>query len=263
MTFSAAALWSICAIAALYVFLALVVTSAGQATTLDLVSRVLCESAAFISTLLLLTLLHERERPLSDVLALRRAPAVLLVLAALGGLALQGPVNLITGPIYERYPLPQDQLDFLRQLLDVKAIHQRVAAVVAAGFVGPMVEEMFFRGAIFRGLRRVNGALRTVLGISVFFALAHLEPRNFLPDFLGGLAMGYARLASGSLWPAIVMHAAFNTCSVILALATGPDTDVFTRARTWRALSLALFAVFGRIAARSEICAIARSADMT
>jgi membrane protease YdiL (CAAX protease family) len=265
MSFFAAAMWSVSAVAALDFFLALLVVSVGQSTELDLVSRVLCEAAAFMTTLLLLTMVHERERPLPDVLGLRRTPLALLVLATLFGVAFQGPVNLIAGVIYDRYPLPQDQIELLRELFDVKAVHLEVAIVVAAGLVGPVVEELLFRGGIFRGLRRRHGAATTVLGISVFFALAHREPRNFLPDLLGGLAMGYVRSVSGSLWPAILMHAAFNTTSVIFALVAGPDTDVLTR---WQnvaatAVSLGLFALFGRIAGRSDVAVQARAADTT
>jgi membrane protease YdiL (CAAX protease family) len=263
MSFVSAAIWSVCAIAALDFLLALVV-SASQSTGPDLVSRVLCEAAAFMGTLLLLTVVHEQERPLSDVLGLRRAPVVLLLLGALFGVALQGPVNFIAGVIYERYPLPQDQIDFLRQLFAVGTLKQQIALVVAGGVVGPVVEELLFRGGIFRGLRRRHGPASTLFGISFFFALAHREPRNFLPDFLGGLAMGYVRLASGSLWPALLLHAAFNTTSVILALVAGPETDVLTPAQnvTAAALSLALLAAFGRMARRSPTCAAAREADL-
>jgi uncharacterized protein len=263
MSFFTAAVWSVCAVIALDFFLAFVVAAVGDATSIDLVTRVLCEAAAFVSTLFAVTLVHERERPLRDVLALRRPPIVLLVLALLFGFALQGPVNLIAGVIYEKYPLPPEHLELLHQLFDVKALHQKVAIVVAAGLVGPVVEELLFRGGILRGLLRRHGALGTVLGISVFFALAHREPRNFLPDFMGGLAMGYVRVTTGSLWPAILLHAAFNTTSVIFAFVAGPEADVLTRTQNLVlvALSVMFLAVFGRIAGRSELCAAAREAD--
>ena len=262
MSFVAAAIWSVSAIAALDFFLVLAASASGS-SELDLVSRVLCEAAAFVSTLLLLTLVHERERPLKDVLALRRTPVALLLVAALFGVALQGPVNLIAGAIYNRYPLPQEQIELLRQLFDVRALHRKVAIVVAAGVVGPVVEELLFRGGIFRGLRRQHGAARTVIGIALFFALAHREPRNLLPDFMGGLAMGYARLTSGSLWPGIMLHAAFNTTSVIFALVAGPEANVLTRAENLVAVvaSVALLAAFARIAGQSELCAAARASD--
>jgi membrane protease YdiL (CAAX protease family) len=263
MSFVSAAMWSVCAIAAFDFIFALLLASSGTPAALDLVSRVLCEAAAFVGTLLLLTLVHERERPLSDVLALRRVPIALLAVAVLFGVALQGPINLITGVIYGRYPLPEDQIELIRELFAVKAMHQRVAIVVAAGLVGPIVEEMLFRGGILRGLLRRHGPVRAVVGIAVFFALAHREPRNFLPDFLGGVAMGYARIATGSLFPAIAVHAAFNTTSVVLALLYGPDTDVLTRHQNWvlTASCVVFSAVFLRVADKHELCVRGRADD--
>jgi membrane protease YdiL (CAAX protease family) len=263
MSFVTAAIWSVCAVAALDFFLALVMVSAGSAADLDLVSRVLCEAAAFVTTLLFLTVVHERERPLRDVLGLRRPPIVLLLLAALLGVALQGPVNIIASFIYNRYPLPPDEIELLKKLFDVGALHQKIAIVVAAGVLGPAVEEMLFRGGMYGGLLRRHGALRTVLGIALLFALAHREPRNMLPDFLGGIAMGYLRWASGSIWPAVLLHAAFNTTSVVMALVYGPETDVMTRTENLAALAgtVVLLTVFGRLAARSDRCMAARESD--
>ena len=263
MSFVTAAIWSVCAVAALDFFLALVMVSAGSVAGLDLVSRVLCEAAAFLITLFFLTVVHERERPLREVLGLRRAPTSLLLLAALLGIALQGPVNLIAGFIYDRYPLSPEEIELLKKLFDVGAIHQKIAIVVAAGVLGPVVEEMLFRGGMYSGLLRRHGALRTVLGIALLFALAHREPRNILPDFLGGMAMGYLRWASGSIWPAILLHATFNTTSVVMALVDGPETDVMTRAENLAALAgtVVLLTVFGRLAARSELCTAARVVD--
>jgi membrane protease YdiL (CAAX protease family) len=263
MSFVTAAIWSVCAVAALDVFLALVMVSAGSVDGLDIVSRVLCEAAAFVTTLFFLTVVHERERPLREVLGLRRAPIVLLITAALLGVALQGPVNIIAGFIYDRYPLPPEDVELLKKLFDVGALHQKVAIVVAAGVLGPVVEEMLFRGGMYRGLLRRHGALRTVLGIALLFALAHREPRNFLPDFLGGAAMGYLRWASGSIWPPILLHATFNTASVVMALMYGPEIDVMTRAENLAAAAgtVVLLTVFRKLAARSELCTVAREVD--
>jgi membrane protease YdiL (CAAX protease family) len=261
MSFVTAAIWSVCAIVGLD-FLLLLTISVGSSAP-DIVTGVLCEAAAFVSTLFLLTLVHEGDRPLSEVVALRRPPIVLLLLAALLGVSLQGPVNLIAGVIYDRFPLPNERIELLRQIFDVHDLPHKVAIVAAAGVVGPLVEELLFRGGIFRGVLSRNGPVRTVFGIAVFFALAHREPRDFLPDFIGGLAMGYARLLSGSLWPAVLLHAAFNTTAVLLAFAFGPEVDALTRNQNLLgcAATVLLAAIFARIASRSPLCAAARATD--
>jgi 3-hydroxy-3-methylglutaryl CoA synthase len=60
-----------------------------------------------------------------------------------------------------------------------------------------------------------------------------------------------------------LLHASFNTASVVLALLYGPETDVMSRAENLAAAAgtVALLAAYGKIAAKSERCAAARAAD--
>ena len=106
---------------------------------------------------------------------------------------------------------------------------------MAAGFIGPFVEEVFFRGGIFRGpAAHTHGAASPLLGISLL--LRRCAPRScatLCPIFLGGLAMGYVRILSGSIWPAILLHVAFNSTTVALVVRDGPDGPLSTLARTW------------------------------
>jgi membrane protease YdiL (CAAX protease family) len=131
--------------------------------------------------------------------------------------------------------------------------------------VGPIVEEIFFRGGLLRNLRRRHTAALTLLGTSLLFAAAHLNPRNFFPNLLGGLAMGYVRILSGSVWPAILLHAAFNSASAFVALRFGPDADLFNGPESVVALAatLVLIALYGAMANRSDRCAEARELDVT
>jgi hypothetical protein len=149
------------------------------------------------------------------------------------------------------------------ELFRVPLLYQKVALVVAGGIIGPVVEELFFRGALFRGLRRQHTAALTVFGVALLFAAAHREPRSFLPDLLGGLAMGYVRAVSGSLWPAVLMHAAFNSATMIFAVRFGPEADVLTRPQSLVATvaCVGLFALYRVLAVRSETCAQARAED--
>jgi membrane protease YdiL (CAAX protease family) len=98
----------------------------------------------------------------------------------------------------------------------------RIVGLLAFVSVGaPVVEELFFRGLLLRGLqRRFSVAVAIVLS-GVLFGLAHLQALDagalvlvivslaFLGFFLAGLAV-----RTGRLGPAIVTHAAFNAMSV-------------------------------------------------
>jgi len=263
MSFLVAALWSIAALLA-FDLVALVLVSARPEAAFDPVSGVLCQALGFVGALFFLVLVYDKERPLSHVLGFRRTNAWLPLLALALGVALQAPLELISGLTQKLFPLSDQARAAMAQFLDVSTMRRKMALLVAAGFIGPFVEEIFFRGAIFRNLRRTHTAGITLFGISLLFAGAHRDLRNALPDFLGGLAMGYVRILSGSIWPAILLHVAFNSTAVALVVRDGPDGPPLSLAKTGIAMvvTLGLLALFRTIAVRSERCAQAREQDL-
>ncbi|HKQ68833.1 MAG TPA: CPBP family intramembrane glutamic endopeptidase [Polyangiaceae bacterium] len=261
MTFLVAASWTIGAVFLLQVLIGVLVGL--RQGEVDLASLVQCQVVAFLGMLFFLLLVHEREGRLSDMLALRKTSVWLCLAAALLGLALQGPVSLVEDVIYAKFPLSEANLAELRELLTAQTTPQRIVLLVAAGLVGPVVEEMFFRGALFKGLRREHTDALTVVGVSLLFAAAHRDLRSFVPDMMGALVMGYLRLVSGSLWPSILLHVAFNAVAVVTALASGPEADIFTRSQSFAATlaCVGLLAACRALAAKSDVLAIARDRD--
>ena len=79
----------------------------------------------------------------------------------------------------------------------------------------PVVEELFFRGLLFRSLRRRFGPTVAVVGSAVLFGLAHFEPLQLPALILFGLVLGVLAEKSGRLGPGIVAHAVFNAATVL------------------------------------------------
>ncbi len=89
--------------------------------------------------------------------------------------------------------------------------------VILAVCVEPaLVEELAFRGVILGAARRVFGVKEAVAVSSLLFMMLHLSPLSFPHLFLIGLALGYLRVASGSLYPCMLAHFVHNSL-VILA----------------------------------------------
>jgi len=115
------------------------------------------------------------------------------------------------------------------------------AIVLVVVLLGPAVEELVFRGAIFNGLYRLGARFSTrsvkaehskrppnkvifissALASSVLFALLHLEP-VLLPVLLI-LAITLCALfqRTGSLLPSFVAHATFNSVAAVLIILRG------------------------------------------
>jgi membrane protease YdiL (CAAX protease family) len=96
----------------------------------------------------------------------------------------------------------------------------RVTLVVMVVSVGPLVEELLFRGVLLSALLQRWPAGRSVLISALVFALVHLPGLQFhgyaLPDLiLLALALAWLRLSSDSIWPAVLAHAVNNLLAVV------------------------------------------------
>ena len=103
--------------------------------------------------------------------------------------------------------------------------------LIEAGFGWPMIvvlicvqpaviEELAFRGAILGVLRDLLGTREAVIVSALMFMILHLAILSFPHLLLVGLALGYLRVRTKSLYPCMVMHFTHNLL-VILAEATG------------------------------------------
>ncbi len=90
-----------------------------------------------------------------------------------------------------------------------------IAGVVAA----PFVEEIFFRGFLFQGLRQSLGWKKAALISSAIFAAMHLELVAFLPTFLLGYVFAFVYNRSNSIWPGVILHCLVNSFAMCLLVA--------------------------------------------
>lgn len=100
-----------------------------------------------------------------------------------------------------------------------------VAALVPVSIVAPLVEEAFFRGFLFTGLRQQWGSAVAMAGSAIVFAVVHLNPLAF-PVLLGlGVILAWLFHRSGSLWPGIALHATINTVTLVIWYAQSASTS--------------------------------------
>jgi membrane protease YdiL (CAAX protease family) len=96
----------------------------------------------------------------------------------------------------------------------------RLGWALIAVLIAPPIEEFVFRGVLFSGLiRSWNKGVAGVLVTTLFAALHFTEVVAYAPAAvivcLVGVATLIARHASGSLLPAVALHATYNLCIVI------------------------------------------------
>jgi membrane protease YdiL (CAAX protease family) len=203
-------------------------------------------------------------RSFEDVFALRRVPLGLLVAAFFLGLGVHAPADKLNDVIFKLFPLKKEVSDALAsQLVPRGAVHAVMLAVLVAG-AGPFCEELFFRGALYTGLRTTASAASSIVTTGLMFTLIHFEPREWLPIFLLAGCLGTVRALSGSIWPGVLLHAAFNGSTLALAWL-GPKAEALWLSPPVVAASslaaLLLLALSVRLAQKSELVERARALD--
>ena len=92
--------------------------------------------------------------------------------------------------------------------------------VLAVAVVGPIAEEILFRGLLFGALQRRLPTSAVIIVAAFLFACGHLQWTYIPPLFLMGIVAGGLRWKSGSLGPSIFLHCLNNGLSLLfLALA--------------------------------------------
>lgn len=86
--------------------------------------------------------------------------------------------------------------------------------LLGGALVAPVVEEIFFRGFVFAGLRPRYGWRGAAALSSGLFSVIHFTPTAILPIFILGYLFAYLYQRSRSLWPAILMHASTNALAL-------------------------------------------------
>jgi uncharacterized protein len=137
------------------------------------------------------------------------------VIVAVAGLALVILVADVLTLAFGRELVPAFQLQIHRSAQAEGALLSLWIALIV---VGPVGEELLFRGFLFRGLvREPRDALPGILLISLIWSVLHIQYDWFGAGlvFALGVLLGYVRLYSGSTTLVILLHALLNLESVL------------------------------------------------
>jgi membrane protease YdiL (CAAX protease family) len=141
--------------------------------------------------------------PLTFGLVLLVAPAVTMT-AALAAMA--------QGMFME---VPQSYRELMEQIFSSQSGTGLLAAIVIFAVVPGICEEILFRGFVLRGLGKRMSPLSAILWTAILFGAFHFDLYRLVPTAVLGFAMGCLVWVTGSLWPAILLHATNNTIAVL------------------------------------------------
>jgi membrane protease YdiL (CAAX protease family) len=114
---------------------------------------------------------------------------------------------------------PGQEQGLIPERFDSSRIAQFVAYAAVVTVVGPIVEELMFRGVGY-GLLERFGRTTAILLVGLAFGLIHGLVAGFPVIATFGIGLAYLRSRTGSIYPCILLHAGFNAAGLALGIAS-------------------------------------------
>ena len=104
-----------------------------------------------------------------------------------------------------------------------------VLSLLAVGIIGPIFEEILFRGLIFGELRKITKVRVALLLQALLFGAFHMNVIQSSYAFIIGILLGFVYYRSNSILAPMLVHITINSSTVLLTqFVTGSDLDTWT-----------------------------------
>ena len=97
------------------------------------------------------------------------------------------------------------------------------AELLLVGILGPIAEELLFRGILFRRMRDYNGYIFAAVFSAIVFGVVHFDLVTGISAFMIGVIMAMLYEYTGSIFTPICFHMGFNLFSSVLDLLFSAD----------------------------------------
>lgn len=95
---------------------------------------------------------------------------------------------------------------------NITGIADIIGLFVGIAVVPPLIEEFAIRNVVMQPLRKYGNAF-AIVASAIFFGILHGTPTQIPFAILSGLFLGYAAIATDSIWTSIIIHAIVNGLS--------------------------------------------------
>lgn len=112
-----------------------------------------------------------------------------------------------------REPAPQPIFNIF---LEEKSAPALVYLSIFVAVLGPVMEEIFFRGFLYTAIKREMDTKGAILISGLLFSCLHAHLAGFLPILILGIFLAYLYEKTGSLVPSITVHVSHNLVMVFL-----------------------------------------------
>jgi membrane protease YdiL (CAAX protease family) len=148
--------------------------------------------------------------PWIQTFSLRRPPVLALLGGVMVGVGLVPCINLLYILQNRVWPADREYFAQILQLFLPAVRDHPILTPLTVGALAGLCEELFYRGPIQAALLRKLPVKAAITIGAVLFAAAHMDVHGFPIRLLLGLILGYVVWRGGSIFPAMLLHAAYD-----------------------------------------------------
>ena len=146
-----------------------------------------------------------------NVFALRRPKPIDLLLSILLAAIVGTGASFLLNFLVDRFPSkPPVGLKNLSEMIAGGNGLVLVSFILAVCVIAPIIEEVIFRGILWRLIEKLISTNVAWIATSFMFAAAHGDILHIIAVFPLGILFGYLRKKTNNIWAPIVAHAANN-----------------------------------------------------
>ncbi|MBL7070804.1 MAG: CPBP family intramembrane metalloprotease [Candidatus Omnitrophica bacterium] len=139
-------------------------------------------------------------------------------LAYIGLMPILALVMFLSINLFKYFNIPIEPQPVLVMFKEETHIPTLIYMGFFTSILGPILEEVFFRGFMYGVFKKRAGALWGVILSALFFAYIHANLASFFPIICLGILLAYLYERTGSLIPSITVHAIHNSLSLAFLL---------------------------------------------
>lgn len=145
-----------------------------------------------------------------ELLGLKGAPLTAALGAVALGLGMWAPIGLYLSAQELLFPMPEALTQMFEDQILPDTPAELALAVLVFAAVPALAEETLFRGLLLPLAVPRLGKGGAIALTAVLFGVTHLTPQRIIPTALLGVVLGWLRIRTGSLLPAVLLHLTHN-----------------------------------------------------
>jgi len=166
---------------------------------------------------LIIPLLYCRRKgyPIETLFRFRRVDSTTLLLSFLLGLGLIVLTDELERLINMVVPQPELIKEMMAPLMASTATDW-LLVILGSVILAAVAEEGLFRGFLQVTLEKKGDVTRAVILAAVSWTIIHINPYWAIQIFVMGVFLGFLAWRTGSIWPAVIIHASNNLLALLM-----------------------------------------------